>query len=99
MKKIKLPSPRRKKTDPQLNRQNPTDPGTAGAASQSANWISIEDEEPVWYKNLAIITPSGEVLIGWARVSNGDYDYYVSSNTELDRIIPTITHWKYINQN
>jgi hypothetical protein len=45
-----------------------------------------------------IKTPSGEVLKGWARVSNGDYDYYVS-NTEVDKVIPVITHWMYINQN
>lgn len=98
MKKIKLPSPRFRKTGSQLNRQTPDDPGTAGATSQSADWVDVNTEKPIWYKNLMIKTPSGEVLKGWARVSNGDYDYYVS-NTELDRVIPVITHWKYINQN
>ena len=97
MKKIKLPSPRRRMT-PQLNRQTNDDPGTAGAASQSADWMDVTVEQPIWYKNLLIRTPSGEVLKGWARVSDGDHDYYVS-NTEINRVIPVITHWKYINQN
>jgi len=97
MKKIKLPSPRRRMI-PQLNRQNPTAQDPAGTASQSADWMDVTVEQPIWYKNLAIKTPSGEVLKGWARVSNGDHDYYVS-NTEINRVIPVITHWKYINQN
>jgi uncharacterized iron-regulated membrane protein len=88
----------RRKTNSQLNRQTPTRNGTAKSRSQSADWIDVTVEQPIWYKNLIIKTPSGEVLKGWARVSDGDHDYYVS-NTEINRVIPVITHWKYINQN
>jgi hypothetical protein len=97
MKKIRLPSPRRRMT-PQLNRQNPTAQDPIGTASQSAEWMDVTVEQPIWYKNLIIKTPSGEVLKDWARVSDGDHDYYVSTK-DINTVIPTITHWKYINQN
>lgn len=66
--------------------------------TQSAEWISILDEEPTWYHNLEIRTPAGEILRGWARVSDGDHDYYISVDPNINDIIPTISHWRYINQ-
>lgn len=87
------------KTDSQLKRQPFDEEDTSVETTQSAEWISIFDEEPIWYKNLTIRTPAGEILKGWARVSDGEHDYYVNIDPTVNTIIPTITHWKYINQN
>jgi len=86
------------KTDPQVKRQTPHQEGTSDDTTQSAGWINVLEEEPIWYKNLTIRTPAGEILEGWARVSNGDNDYYVCVDPNVNTIIPTITHWQYINQ-
>jgi hypothetical protein len=64
--------------------------------SQTANfWISVQDQLPQYYQNVIIFTGT-EVLHNWARVSDGDHDYYVRTyfSSEIgDRTITDITHW------
>jgi hypothetical protein len=87
----------------QLNRQGPT--GNSGTTSpmgqiqppsQTANfWISVQNELPQYYQNVIIFTGT-EVLHNWARVSDGDHDYYVRtyySSEVPDKTIDHITHW------
>jgi hypothetical protein len=63
--------------------------------SQAASWKSIRKEQPTWYTPVDVITPDGVIHEGWARVSNGDYDYYVSIEPYIDTIIPKIKKWRY----
>jgi hypothetical protein len=53
-------------------------------------WISTEIDKPPYYTPIDI-WDGMEVLEHWARVSNGEQDFYV--NNQDDRVKYHVTHW------
>jgi len=52
------------------------------------HWVRYETIKPLYYKTVIIRTNHGEELNDWARVSNGDYDYFVpAGNSDNPRVI------------
>jgi hypothetical protein len=77
--------------EPELNPQKTTSEGP-GETTQSAQiWTSIQDDKPTYYKPISIRVGNKVIDKIWARVSDGEKDYYV--NNDDDRVIDKITHW------
>jgi len=53
-------------------------------------WISLEDERPPYYSPIDI-WDGKELYEDWARVSDGEHDYYV--NNRDNRVKHLVTHW------
>lgn len=54
-------------------------------------WIPIDEEKPPYYAPIDILVYGTDEYQNWARLSNGDYDYYAENNGH--RIKRHITHW------
>lgn len=54
------------------------------------DWISLEDEQPPYYSPIDL-WDGKHLYEDWARVSNGEQDYYV--NNRDNRIMFIATHW------
>jgi hypothetical protein len=54
------------------------------------DWISLEDEQPPYYSPIDL-WDGKQLYEDWARVSNGEQDYYV--NNRDNRIMFIATHW------
>jgi len=79
--------------DPEVNPQKTTPWGSGDPTTQSAQkiWTSIKDSKPTYYKPISIRVGNKVIDNLWARVSDGDHDYYV--NNDDNRVIDEITHW------
>lgn len=54
------------------------------------NWISINDEKPI-YNKAVIIFDGKDIHYEWHRLADEDGEFYGSLNT--DRMIEHVTHW------
>jgi len=79
--------------DPQLN---PQEPSPLATDKSKRIWTSIEDSKPPYYSPISIRIGNKVMDKQWARVSDGDNDFYVVSSAEGNndnRVIRDITHW------
>lgn len=56
-------------------------------------WINIKTQKPRYYDPINIWDGKNEILYNWARVSNGENDYYVNTREIDGNVIYNITHW------
>jgi len=54
-------------------------------------WIDIQKEKPVWYAPVDIHTGK-KIYENYARVSDGEMDYYV--NSKDNHVVLKVTHWR-----
>jgi hypothetical protein len=79
---------------PQFNPQNlsgTVDPRSDSTSQSAEIWTSIGDKKPIYYKPIKIRVGNKVIDKLWARVSDGEKDYYV--NNDDNRVIIDITHW------